>query len=104
VRKKPAAGPRKWIRSVSKRREKANAEYSKQSKAFLKAHPVCQAPGCKAKSKDLHHSRGRAGRLLLAEEFWFALCRCHHDLCRDDIKAARELGIMCEAGQWGRQS
>lgn len=100
--KKPVK-PRKYIRAISERRKKANAEYTKKAKAFLKRHPVCQAPGCKKASRDLHHSRGRAGRLLLAEEYWFALCRGHHDLCRDDIGAAREMGIMSQPGEWGRQ-
>jgi hypothetical protein len=30
------------IRKVSKKRAKANAEYSKRRKSFLEAHPICQ--------------------------------------------------------------
>lgn len=33
---------RKPIRKVSKRRAKANAEYTSRRKAFLEAHPYCQ--------------------------------------------------------------
>lgn len=38
--KKPKV--RKPIRKVGKKRSKANAEYAKRRKAFLKAHPYCQ--------------------------------------------------------------
>lgn len=74
--------------------------YAKLRTKFLKGK-VCEA--CKKRmSKDVHHTRGRAGGLLMKVEYWMAVCR----KCHDEIHAykawARTMGFLAPPGMWGR--
>ena len=51
-------------------------------------------------STETHHSRGRIGRLLLAEEFWLAVCSSCHSWLHDNPKKAREIGALVPSAQW----
>jgi len=89
----------RWTRKVSKRREEDNVVYRKRVRAFLRRKPVCEA--CRLrKSTDPHHTRGRAGPLLLDERFWKAVCRPCHDWIREHVVEARALGLLCDVGEW----
>ena len=57
------------------------AKYNKRAPEWKKEHPICEYPGCTHKTDDLHHQIGR-GIHLLDENFWMALCRMHHNLCK----------------------
>lgn len=52
--------------------------YMKLRDAFLRSRPCCERCGRAAK-RDVHHTRGRAGGLLIAVQWWVALCRECHD-------------------------
>ena len=105
VRKLRAKTPIRRVtrpKPISEKRRRDSAEYERKKRIFLREHPFCGCSECSKRSKDLHHSRGRAGPLYLDERYWLALCREHHDVCRDDPDRARKLGILCAKGKWGR--
>lgn len=98
---KPKAAKRKApVKKVSTKRKRDASVYTRRKAEFFKAHPVCQFPGCKKPTSDLHHSRGRAGSLFLDERFWKALCRDHHNWVGENMDAAREMGLLCPKGKW----
>jgi hypothetical protein len=88
------------IRSRSARMQFAMRDYNRARAAFLLTNPRCQFPGCTAKSGDVHHTRGRIGALLLMRQFWRAVCRKHHDWIAENPRAARELSMLCNEGEW----
>ena len=76
--------------------------YNREAKKWkaLTENSTCRFPGCKKPTTDVHHSRGRAGSLLLDKRFWIPLCREHHDWVGVNMGAARKLGLLCETGLW----
>jgi len=54
--------------------------YLKKKKEYLTAHIRCEVKGCNHVSEDLHHMRGRLGKLLYDEKYFIAVCRDHHTL------------------------
>jgi len=96
------------IRRMSPERAAQNAQYLKQRRAYLKAHRECEThnrvfPGETVQiARDIHHTHGRIGSLLLDESKWFAVCRnCHHWI-GSFVKRARELGLIAPVGQWNK--
>lgn len=93
------------IRKVSKGMAWRLDEYRRIRAGWMEFHPVCGI--CLARgieppreSEELHHSRGRAGKLLCDTRFFITAChRCHawtHEHPRD----ARALGVLAEPGEW----
>lgn len=102
--------PRKPVRPVSVRRAAELAEYRKRRRRYLKEHPECEcclgavSDGTRMKvnkSEDIHHTRGRWGKLLNMECYWLAVCRWHHRLIGEYPDLARDMGWLCEKGKWG---
>jgi hypothetical protein len=93
-----ARKPRPRIPSISKARHARLREYATLRKQFLHARPRCER--CKKKSTDIHHKRGRVGRLLCMSEHWASVCRSCHNWIGENPKEARELGLLCELGKW----
>jgi hypothetical protein len=59
------------------KRQEQEREFEIKRKIYLKKHPLCEC-GCKRKSWELHHKRGRVGTLLTDERYFIALSRtCH---------------------------
>ena len=52
--------------------------YAKKKKEYLTAHIRCEVKGCNHVSEDLHHRKGRVGKLLYNEKYFMAVCRDHH--------------------------
>lgn len=52
--------------------------YMRLREAFLRDRQCCERCGKQCK-RDVHHTRGRAGDLLTAVQWWVALCRDCHD-------------------------
>lgn len=50
---------------------------------------------------DIHHMRGRLGKLLTDERYFMAVCRKAHLWIHDNIELARQRGWICETGKWG---
>lgn len=77
VEKKKAAP----IKKLSAKRAVENKEYLTLRKVFLENHPVCQVKDCKNRSVNVHHKRGRIGKLLCDIRFWLATCmECHSEI------------------------
>lgn len=73
--------------------------YYKMRTKFLKQHPTC--PVTRGRTTDIHHTRGRSGRLLNDRRFWLAVSREGHKQIHLNPKWAREKGFLCPIGQWG---
>lgn len=87
--------PKKHVRSHRDR-----SAYKLNRKRFIHENPMCRR--CSGKTDDVHHSRGRAGTLLLDERFWLPVCRECHDWIHANIQKAREGGFICERGLWNK--
>lgn len=95
---------RKFIRHATDGRAKQNREYKRLRKEWL-AGKECE--GCwpifnrkQAPATELHHRRGRAGRLLLESRWFCALCDECHRYVHDHPNGARELGLLAKHGEW----
>lgn len=92
------------IRPVSKSRAPQLARYRKLRADFL------EESKCKACFKiwkrepipatQVHHTRGRVGRLLCEAQYWLAVCHECHEWITNHTAKARELGLVCELGKW----
>ncbi len=101
---------RRRIRSVSPKRAKQNALYRKLRRAFLAEHALCHACMVRREllsikaSTQIHHIRGKIGKLLTDVRFWCAVCdRCHRWIT-DHTTEARALGLICEKGKWNERT
>lgn len=89
-----------FIKPMSDRRRQVMVEYTKKKRLFFKANPKCAKPFCKRGATDIHHTRGRAGSLLLDERFWKGLCRSCHDWVGEHPIESRQIGLLCQPGEW----
>ena len=64
------------IKSVKRKVEEKL--YLKKKKEYLTAHIRCEVKDCNQVSVDLHHKKGRVGKLLYNEKYFMAVCRDHH--------------------------
>ena len=107
----PPAKPRYRIRPRSKRRAKLDGQYNRRATEWKEGR-LCACIGlrdgegrllCGQAShlcEDVHHTRGRAGTLLLDERFWLPVCRGAHRFIQENPAEARRLGLLCGVGQW----
>ena len=96
----------KLLQPGNSRRSQEMKEYRQKRIDFLVANPYCawglkQVPKQFIRSTDIHHTRGRAGRLLLNEKFWLAVSRKAHEWIHLNQNEARALGLLCRRGEWG---
>lgn len=96
--------PRKPLKKVSKSQSRRLREYYAVRNAYLAEHPACaicllldQVP---APAVEVHHTRGRAGRLLADARFFAPSCRKCRDVPHDNPRWAREVGLLAPAAQW----
>ena len=75
-------------------------EYRKLRERFLRLRVRCDHPECRRSADEVHHSRGRAGDLLLDWRHWRAVCRRHHNWIGDHPAEARAFGLLCQPGLW----
>lgn len=102
------------IKSRSKVMRGKMAYYNIRKRVFLEAHPQCEAchrllgeitssyPFRKHPAADIHHIRGRAGKLLLDERYWIGVCRNAHNFIHDNPEIARKAGLLAQRGEWGK--
>jgi hypothetical protein len=64
--------------------------YLKKKKEYLTAHIRCEVKGCNRVSEDLHHVKGRVGKLLYDERYFMAVCREHHRIIEDEPAFAKQ--------------
>lgn len=96
---------RKPIRQVSNRRAAEMAIYRKAVTLALRNAWEdglwCPVFGLNP-VEEIHHKRGRAGRLLLDTRHWLAVSRDGHRWIHDHPLEARMRGWMCAKGDWNR--
>lgn len=64
------------IKQVSEKRKHELAVYKKLKPIYMEEHPNCVR--CGKKATDIHHGKGRAGKMLNIMYYWRAVCRpCH---------------------------
>lgn len=83
---------------ISKKSKKMIANlkiYNVLRKDYLKDHPICECGrnGCKRKSVDIHHKKGR-GIYLNEIKYWLAVARECHTWITEHPKEAMELGLI----------
>jgi len=88
------------LRKRSQKMALAMRQYVAEKKEFLIQNPRCEYPSCDCTAVDVHHSRGRIGRLLMDHRFWVPLCRKHHNWVLEHPDQARELGLLPGRGQY----
>jgi len=107
---RPAPRPKKSkvIPKMSEKRAKQIEEYMKKRKDYLRERPLCNAwsrihgwamdAGLKAfrreRATEIHHKRGRIGKMLLDERFWVAVSRTSHNWIHAHPTEARKLGLL----------
>ncbi len=94
------ANPKKRIKSVSTKRAKELGEYRKLSRAFLKGCQCAVFPWMPA--VEVHHLRGRSGKLLCDVRYWLGVSRIAHKQIHLQPEWARRNGYLCARGQWGK--
>ena len=97
---KPHGHGREKSKPKSKAKKPSVLEYAKKAIKW-KAGKRCSICGY-AKGIDVHHTRGRLGKLLLDERYWVALCRLHHAQVHAYPGWARSKGLICEKGDWNK--
>jgi len=85
--------PRKRIKAVSSKRQREGAEYTRLRTEFLKAHPVCQIPGCTSRYLEIHH-KARRGKFFLRTDTWMAVCGKHHQWIEDHPAWSKTHGYL----------
>ncbi|TXH49972.1 MAG: hypothetical protein E6Q97_21345 [Desulfurellales bacterium] len=95
---------RKPIRPVSKALAKRKRQYSPIRAKFLAINSRC-AVFPYQRATEIHHSRGRIGRLLNMTEFWVPVSREGHRWINDNPAEARNrtwmgIPLLCAVGQW----
>lgn len=84
------------LKRMSQKREADYKAYLKERDEFLAKNKFCEmlGIGCSIKSQDLHHMKGRTGKLLRDKMWWFPICsRCHRWI-HDNMKEARRRGLV----------
>lgn len=84
--KKEAEYPKKSKRDLDE------AKYKLLARAHLKSHPLC-ACGCGRKAVEVHHPKGRIGKLLTDTKLFKGLARTCHRKAHNDPKWALAKGI-----------
>ena len=82
------------IPPVGKSRAEENKQYKPLADKFKLDNPVCQIQheGCTMHTVDVHHTRGKRGKLLLDIRWFKASCRSCHTWATVKSKEAKEQG------------
>lgn len=104
--------PRRRVRSVSALRSKRLAEYAAEKLRYLQGirhavtadgRIVAVCDSCRRwTAVDVHHTRGRAGQLLVRSQHWLLVCRACHDQIHREPEWARRRGLLAEKGDWAK--
>lgn len=62
---------------------------------YLNEHPICEVHDCNNPSNQLHHKKGRVGKLLYDDEFFMACCGvCHPARIHENSEWSYEHGYL----------
>ena len=112
--KKKKYGPALWLKaaglkvasSMSKRAAMKRI-YLRERKFLLAKNLWCawglkQNPKQFIRATQIHHTRGRRGKLLIDQRFWLAVSADGHEFIHKHPYNARSLGLLCEVGDWNK--
>lgn len=85
------------IKPVSDRQAARLKRWAKVKREYLKKVPLCECCS-KARSTEVHHTRGKNGELRYNTTFLRAVCRPCHTWIDNNRAAARAKGMLCEYG------
>lgn len=100
------AKPRKPLKKQSKARAREMRLYYEEKTEFLLRPEnlvcaICRVLGVSPMAAtEVHHSRGRIGRLLRDQRFWVGSCRSCREIPHSRPAWAREMGLLCKASEW----
>jgi hypothetical protein len=80
------------IKKVSKKRSGENAIYLQKRLVFLSLPENQVCPITKEQTTEVHHKKGRIGKLFLDEKLWLAVSRKGHQWIEMNPEKAKELG------------
>lgn len=93
------------MRKISATGRRRIAVYMPAQREYLRAHPdceICLARGLQPNpATEVHHTRGRNGRLIADTRFFKASCFSCRMWPHDNPREARRLGVLAEATDWG---
>lgn len=70
--------PKRYISPVTKKKLDLLAIYRVVRDKYMGNNKICEVDGCCKKANDLHHKAGRQYWLLIAVDYFMAVCRdCH---------------------------
>jgi hypothetical protein len=81
------------IKNVSDKKLVELKEYRVVRDRYLADNKVCEHPDCKNPSEDLHHAKGRVGKLLTDVRYFKALCRKCHRWVEENPEQSKEIGL-----------
>ena len=86
----------KPIKNVSDKKLIELKEYRIVRDRYLKENPVCEFEGCGSREVELHHKKGKVGKLLVDPRYFCSLCRNHHRYIEENPILAKELGLSVD--------
>lgn len=104
----PPKKRRRRICQISARRSARLGEYAHAKRLFLndRKNWYCAVMEIieyrSVPATDIHHVRGRIGKLLMDQRYWLAVSRKGHRWIHDNIEEARKRGWIAQRGDWGK--
>ncbi len=84
------------IKSVSDKRLLELRDYRIVRDAYMRDHKICEHPECSNPSTELHHSKGRIGKLLTDPLYFKALCHSCHVWTELNVIEAKKIGLSID--------
>jgi hypothetical protein len=84
----------KRIKPLAEKRREQYKQWPVIRDRCLVEHPFCEWPGCSKRSVDAHHTEGKEGERLLDATKLKALCRKHHNWCKEKPELAEKVGMI----------
>lgn len=81
---------KKRIKKVSKSRSKELSVYDRERIRYMNSHAFCEV--CGKRATDIHHKKGRVGKLLTDKRYFLAVCRECHSRIETDPQWAKDKG------------
>ena len=97
--------PKAILKKETAKRAREKRDYYALCAKWLPLHPVCGICLVRGVEKprratEVHHYRGRLGRLLCDTRFFISSCRDCREFPHEHPKEARELGILSSPAEW----
>lgn len=89
--KKKEEKKKHWLSPVSEKRKTENELYKIAREEYLAAHKFCEC-GCGRKAGEIHHKKGKNGKLLYDKKYFMAVARfpCHRKITDEPIWAGEK--------------